>query len=133
MKMKKCLLLLLSLSLLFSLLSIGVAADTHDHSSSTTTAEKTVFGIWETGDFISLCIAAVVLVVVIVLCIVKRKKLAEALRAYRSEMKKITWFSWKNVVRCTVFVLIAVVAIAVVVGLLDFVFFELQALLAEMK
>ena len=133
MKMKKCLLLLLSLSLLFSLLSIGVAADTHDHSSSTTTAEKTVFGIWETGDFISLCIAAVVLVVVIVLCIVKRKKLVEALRSYRSEMKKITWYSWKNVVRGTVFVLIAVVAIAVVVGLLDFVFFELQALLAEMK
>ena len=128
MKMKKCLLLLLSLSLLFSLLSIGVAADTHDHSSSTTTAEKTVFGIWETGDFISLCIAAVVLVVVIVLCIVKRKKLVEALRSYRSEMKKITWYSWKNVVRGTVFVVVCVLVIGVIVGLLDFSFFKLQSL-----
>lgn len=132
MNLKRCLLLLLTLCICFSLLSIGVAAaDDHDHS--TTTAEKTVFGIWALGDFISLCIAAAVLVVVIVLCIVKRKKVAEALRAYRSEMKKITWYSWKNVVRGTVFVLVCMLVIAVVAGLLDFVFFELQALLAEMK
>ena len=115
MKMKKCLLLLLSLSLLFSLLSIGVAA------ADESTTGTGVFGTnWSVGEFVSLCI-------------VKRKKLVEALRSYRSEMKKITWYSWKNVVRGTVFVLVAVVAIAVVVGLLDFVFFELQALLAEMK
>ena len=128
MKMKKCLLLLLSLSLLFSLLSIGVAA------ADESTTGTGVFGTnWSVGEFVSLCIAAAVLLVVAVLCIVKRKKLVEALRSYRSEMKKITWYSWKNVVRGTVFVLVAVVAIAVVVGLLDFVFFELQALLAEMK
>ena len=88
---------------------------------------------FELGEFISLAIAAALLVLVIVLCIVKRKKLVEALRAYRSEMKKITWFSWKNVVRCTVFVLVAVVAIAAVVGLLDFVFFQLQAALIATK
>ncbi len=125
MSMKKCVLLLLTLSLLFSLFSIGVAA-----------AEEStgVFGSnMSVGDFVSLCIAGVVLVIVIVLCIVKRKKLVEALRAYRSEMKKITWYSWKNVVRGTVFVLVCVLVIAVVVGLLDFVFFELQTLLAETK
>ena len=127
MSMKKCVLLLLTLSLLFSLFSIGVAA----HEEDTATG---VFGTnMSVGDFVSLCIAGVVLVVAIVLCIVKRKKLIEALRAYRSEMKKITWYSWKNVVRGTVFVLVCVLVIAVVVGLLDFVFFELQALLAEMK
>ena len=125
MSMKKCVLLLLTLSLLFSLFSIGAAA-----------AEEStgVFGTsMSVGDFVSLCIAGVVLVIVIVLCIVKRKKLVEALRAYRSEMKKITWYSWKNVVRGTVFVLVCVLVIAVVVGLLDFVFFELQTLLAETK
>ena len=86
-----------------------------------------------TFTFVSLVVAGIVLVVVAVVCIVKREALAEALRAYRSEMKKITWYSWKNVVRGTVFVLVCVLVIAVVVGLLDFVFFELQALLAEMK
>ena len=127
MSMKKCVLLLLTLSLLFSLFSIGVAA----HEEDTATG---VFGTnMSVGDFVSLCIAGVVLVIVIVLCIVKRKKLVEALRAYRSEMKKITWYSWKNVVRGTVFVLVCVLVIAVVVGLLDFVFFELQTLLAETK
>ncbi|MBO7169838.1 MAG: preprotein translocase subunit SecE [Clostridia bacterium] len=127
MSMKKCVLLLLTLSLLFSLLSIGVAA--HEEEAATG-----VFGSnMSVGDFVSLCIAGVVLVIVIVLCIVKRKKLVEALRAYRSEMKKITWYSWKNVVRGTVFVLVCVLVIAVVVGLLDFVFFELQTLLAETK
>ena len=127
MSMKKCVLLLLTLSLLFSLFSIGVAAHEEDAATG-------VFGTnMSVGDFVSLCIAGVVLVVAIVLCIVKRKKLIEALRAYRSEMKKITWYSWKNVVRGTVFVLVCVLVIAVVVGLLDFVFFELQTLLAETK
>ena len=131
MKMKKCLLLLLSLSLLFTLLSINVFA-----AEETTTTTKTdgVFGTsMSVGDFVSLCILGAALIVVIVLCIVKRKKLVEALRAYRSEMKKITWYSWKNVVRGTVFVLVCVLVIAVVVGLLDFVFFELQTVLTEMK
>ena len=131
MKMKKCLLLLLSLSLLFTLLSINVFA--HEETTTTTKTDG-VFGTsMSVGDFVSLCILGVALIVVIVLCIVKRKKLVEALRAYRSEMKKITWYSWKNVVRGTVFVLVSILVIAVVVGLLDFVFFELQTLLAEMK
>ena len=125
MNAKKCLVLFLAICLSFSVLSLAVAAED--------TAEETrILGL-ELGNFISLAIAVALLVVAIVLCIVKRKKLVEALRAYRSEMKKITWFSWKNVVRCTVFVLVAVVAIAAVVGLLDFIFFQLQRVLTEMK
>lgn len=126
MNAKKCLVLFLAICLSFSVLSIAVGAED--------AAEKDTFLLgFSTGEFISLAIAAALLVVAVVLCIVKRKKLAEALRAYRSEMKKITWFSWKNVVRCTVFVVITVVAIAAVVGLLDFVFFQLQRVLTEMK
>ena len=125
MNAKKCLVLFLAICLSFSVLSLAVAAED--------TAEKTLILGLEVGNFISLAIAAALLVVAIVLCIVKRKKLVEALRAYRSEMKKITWFSWKNVVRCTVFVLVAVVAIAAVVGLLDFIFFQIQRVLTEMK
>ena len=127
MNVKKCLVLFLAICLSFSVLSLVVAAED-------TTATKDTFLLGFTlGEFISLAIAAAMLLLIIVLCIVKRKKLVEALRAYRSEMKKITWFSWKNVVRCTVFVLVAVVAIAAVVGVLDFVFFQFQRVLTEMK
>ena len=122
--MKKSLVLFLAFCLTLSLFTLVTgAADGNG-----------VFGTkLSVGTFVSLCIAGGLVLIAVVLCIVKRQKLAEALRAYRSEMKKITWYSWKNVVRGTVFVLVAVVAIAAVVGLLDFVFFELQHLLAEMK
>ena len=128
MNVKKCLVLFLTICLAFSVLSLAVAAE-----DTATTTDKTFLLGLELGDFISLAIAVALLLVAIVLCIVKHKKLAEALRAYRSEMKKITWFSWKNVVRCTVFVLVTVVAIAAVVGVLDYVFFQLQRVLVEMK
>ena len=82
-----------------------------------------------TFALVSLIVGGVALIAVIVLCIVKREKLVESLRAYRSEMKKITWFPWKSVVRCTVFVIVAILATALVVGLLDIVFFESQYLL----
>ena len=128
MNMKKCLLLALTLCFTFSLLTIGVSAT----NANTATAATGVFGTsWSVGEFVSLCIGAGLILLAVVLCIIKRKKLAEALRSYRSEMKKITWYSWKNVVRGTVFVLVAVVVIAVVVGLLDFVFFELQHVLTK--
>ncbi len=126
MNVKKCLVLFLAICLSFSVLSIAVAAE------DTATEDTFLLG-FTTGEFISLAIAVALLILAAVLCIVKRKRLAEALRAYKSEMKKITWFSWKNVVRCTVFVVISVVAIAAVVGLLDFVFFQLQRILTEMK
>ena len=126
MKTKKSLVLfLISCLLLSSLLCLGVAAEDGE--------TKGIFGNMSTGAIVSLCIGAALVVLIVVLCIVKRQKVVEGCRAYRSEMKKITWYSWKNVVRGTVFVLVCVLIIAVVVGLLDFVFFELQTVLAEMK
>ena len=84
----------------------------------------------DTFTLVSLIIGGVLLIVVAVLCIIKREKLLETVRAYKSEMKKVTWYPWKSVWRSTVFVLVAVAATAVVVGMLDLVFFELQHLLA---
>ena len=127
MNVKKCLVLFLTICLCFSLLSVAVFA--HD---DTTKEENLVLGL-EVGEFVSLAIAVALLIAAAVVCIIKREKLKEALRAYKSEMKKITWYSWKNVVRCTIFVVVAVVAIAGVVGRLDFVFFQLQRVLTEMK
>ena len=117
---KKITVLLLALCFTLSLFTIGASA----------ADGKGVFGTnMSTFTFVSLIIAAVLIVVAVVLCIVKRAALAEALKAYKSEMKKITWYSWKNVVRGTVFVVISVLVIALVVGLLDIVFFEAQHLL----
>ncbi|MBQ9778326.1 MAG: preprotein translocase subunit SecE [Clostridia bacterium] len=115
--------LLLALALTVSLFTLAVGAE---DAAEATGVLGTNFTL---GEFISLAIAALALIVVIVLCIVKRKKLVEALHAYKSEMKKITWFSRKNTVRCTVFVVVSVVVLAIVIGLLDIVFFEAQNLL----
>ena len=115
MKAKKSLILFLVSCLCLTLcFGLGVAAEDGANDGM------------DTFTLVSLIIAGVVLVGVIVLCIVKRAKLMEALRAYKSEMKKITWFPWKSVWRCTVLVLVVVAAVAVLVGLLDLVFFEGQ-------
>ena len=122
MKTKKSLVLfLISCLLLLSTLCLGVAAEDGE--------SKGIFGKMTTGGIVSLCIGVALLILVVVLCIVKRAKVAESCRAYRSEMKKITWFPFRDTVRCTLFVLVAIVATAVVVGLLDFTFFQLQNLL----
>ena len=121
--MKKALVLFLTLCLALPLFTVAAGAED---------AATGVFGSsLSVGAFVSLCIAAALLIVLVVVCIVKRAKLMEALRAYKSEMKKITWYSWKNVVRGTVFVVVCVLVIGVVVGLLDFSFFKLQSLAAK--
>ncbi len=118
---QKLLVLLLTIALCLSTLTLCVGAEDGEG----------VFGSkMSTFTFVSLLVAAGVLVIITVVCIIKRKAVAEGLRAYRSEMKKITWFSWQNVVRCTVFVLVCLVAIGAVVAGLDFAFFNLQKLAA---
>ena len=112
--------LLLTLCLCLSLFTLAVGAEDGTGVFHTNMS---------TFTFVSLIVLGVVIITVTVLCIIKREKLVEALRAYKSEMKKITWFSWKNVVRCTVFVVVSVVILATVIGLLDIVFFEAQHLL----
>ncbi len=118
MKAKKNLVAFLICCLCLSLtFCLGVAAEDGDGNGMSTFA------------LVSLIVGGVALIAVIVLCIVKRKRIIESLRAYRSEMKKITWYSWKSVVRSTVFVIVVVLATALLVGLLDVVFFESQHLL----
>ena len=124
MKAKKMLALFLVCCLMIStFLCLGVsAADGADAAKE---------GM-STFALVSLIIGGVVLVVVVVLCIVKREKLAESLRAYKRELKNVTWFSWKNVVRCTVFVIVSIVVVAAVIGLLDYAFFQGQYLLVDL-
>ena len=117
---QKILVLLLTLCLTLSAFTLVAGAEDGDG----------VFGTnMHVFTFASLIVAAVLIVVVVVVCIIKRQAVSEGLKAYKSEMKKITWYSRKNVIRGTIFVLVSVLVIAVVVGLLDIVFFEAQHLL----
>ena len=52
----------------------------------------------------------------------KKGKMKEAWRGFKSELKKIVWSSKNDVKKNTIVVVVAVIAIAVVVGLLDFAF-----------
>ena len=65
-------------------------------------------------------IAAIVIVVaIVVLCVVFRKKLAKALRVYKSEIKKIVWLPWPQTRKSTILVLIVMLVCAAVICLLD--------------
>ena len=124
MKVKKSLaLFLVSCLVLCAFFCLGVAAE----DGADTASEG-----MSTFTLVSLIVGGVVLLAVIVLCIVKREKLAESLRAYKRELKNVTWFSWKNVWRCTVFVIVSVLVVAAVIGLLDYVFFQGQYLLVDL-
>ena len=123
MKAKKSLaLFLVSCLILCAFFCLGVAAE--DGAASENFIDR-----MGTFNFVSLIVLAVVVVVVAVLCVVKREKVVEGVRAYKSEMKKITWFPWKSVWRNTVLVLVVVLVTALLVGLLDIAFFEMQYLL----
>ena len=109
---KKILVLLLTLCLAISVFTIGVSAE--DGAAATG-----VFGTnMDTFTFVSLIVAGVLLIAALVICIIKRKAVIAGIKAYKSEFKKITWYSGKNVVRETVFVIVSMVVIALVVGLL---------------
>jgi len=124
MKAKKALILFLTLCLAFStVLCLGVSAED---------AEETASKGLSTGSIVSLCIAGALIIAAVVLCIVKREKVKESLKSYKSEMKKITWFPKKQVWASTLFVIVSVLAISAVIGLLDYAFFQGQNLLVKL-
>lgn len=122
MKARKAVILFLTLCLVVgAALCLGVSAEDVEEAAG---ASKL-----STGALVSLIIGGVLIIVAVVLCIVKREKLKEALKAYKREMKNITWYSKKQVVASTVFVVVSVLAIALVIGMLDYAFFQGQYLL----
>ena len=118
MKARKSLILfLVSCLTLLMVSTLGVAA-----------ADANTNKGMSTFTLVSLIILGVVVIAVTVFCIIRRHQVAESLRAYKSEMKKITWYPWKSVWRNTVLVVVVVLATAVVIGLLDLVFFYAQGI-----
>ena len=52
----------------------------------------------------------------------KKSKIADAWKGFKSEVKKIVWPSWKQVLKNTFVVLVIVVICAVIIGALDYAF-----------
>ncbi len=52
----------------------------------------------------------------------KKGKLKDAWRGFKSEVKKIVWPSWKQVLKNTLIVLVVVVICAIIIGALDYAF-----------
>ena len=52
----------------------------------------------------------------------KKGKLKEAWRGFKSEVKKVVWPSWKQVLKNTGIVLVVVLICALMIGALDFAF-----------
>ena len=97
------------------------AATTTTSSSTTTTNGPTLIEI--IIPLAILVVAVVVLVVVFFGLPKYRTKTLAFCRSIKSECGKVSWYSWKNTRKGTVVVVICVVALAIVIGLLDWLFF----------
>ena len=136
----------LSLLLMFSLASVSVFAETDTEAvteivtdpvtepEETTEAAETTGATAETTGaveeskglgtqaIINLAVGGVLLVVLVILCIKFRNKIPEWFRSVKSECKKIVWCPKDQLKNSTIVVLITIIALAVVIGLLDFAF-----------
>ena len=52
----------------------------------------------------------------------KKGKMKAAWKGFKSELKKIVWPSWKQVLKNTLVVLTVVISFAIVIGALDYAF-----------
>ena len=147
-KMKRSALsLILAVVLMFSVFSVSVFAETetevdgteadvteteaitdgtttddgHDHDHDHEDEEEEKKGL-TTFDIVSLIILGVLIIVGAVYCIKNREKVGKFLRSLKSEFKKISWSSWRDVRKNTLVVVVVVVAVAIVIGGLDFLF-----------
>ena len=71
------------------------------------------------GEVIVLPVLVAILVATLVILLKNREKTATVIREYESEVKRITWLSWKDTKKSTAVVLIGLVACATVICFLD--------------
>ena len=109
---------------LFSIFSIGVFAEgeTTAAASVSGTAGADAEGKDLTGMIISLSILGVIVLVTAIFCIIKREKVGKFFRSLKSETKKVVWLPWDQVRKNSIVVIVVVVILAIVIGVLDFVF-----------
>lgn len=102
----------------------------HDHDDETEEEpEEKKLGV---SFFVSLGVLGVLIIVGVVFAIIKREKLKIWWSSIKSELKKIVWSSPEQVKKNSIVVIVFVVALAVAIGLLDFVFFRGIAALSNL-
>ena len=119
--------MMLTLALMFSVFSVPAFAHEETSSAAATTGdghnhEEEESNLVET--IVSLCIIGAIVVIIAAYCIIKREKVGKFVRSIKSEMKKIVWFSWKDTRKNSIVVIVAVVLIALCIGILDLAFHE---------
>ena len=90
----------------------------HNHGDEEETEDEG----FTTSDLVLLIIFVVVVIAVAIICIIKREKVGKFFRGLKSEFKKIVWSPWNQVRKNTIVVIVMVIALAAVIGLLDFLF-----------
>ena len=104
--------------ILAALIYLSIAAIPFLNSVENSSKEG-FLGILTVGEIIVLGVMAAILIAVVIVLIKKREKTASVVREYESEVKRITWLSWKDTKKSTVVVLIGLVVCATVISLLD--------------
>lgn len=108
------------------------AGHDHDHDHDDETEEEPEEKNLGVGFFVSLGVLGVLIIVGVVFAIIKREKLKIWWGSIKSELKKIVWSSPEQVKKNSIVVIVFVVALAVAIGLLDFVFFRGIAALSNL-
>ncbi|MBO4277931.1 MAG: preprotein translocase subunit SecE [Clostridia bacterium] len=85
--------------------------------------------------WITLFVIIILIIVAVILARTKTKfgqKIAKFFRDYKSEIQKISWYSPKETAKATGVVLVFLIALAVAIGVLDFLFTKGIELLANL-
>ena len=90
----------------------------HDHEDEKEEEKKGM----STFDIVSLAILGVLIVVGVIYCLKNKEKVGKFLRSLKSEFKKISWSSWRDVRKNTLVVLVVVIAVAILIGVVDVLF-----------
>ena len=109
-------------------------------TTGSTTTGSTTTGSDNKGDngdkdytgIINLCVGAVILIVLAILCIKFRAKIPAWWKGLKSECGKITWCPKDKMKKNTFVVIIIIIAIAAIIGVLDFVFSKGLVLLRDL-
>ena len=102
--------------------SEAVTDDGHDHDHDETATETEEKEGMSTFDIVSLAILAALIVAGVIYCLKNKEKVGKFLRSLKSEFKKISWSSWRDVRKNTLVVLIVVIAVAILIGVVDVLF-----------
>ena len=76
----------------------------------------------QTSLIVNAAIVGAIILIIVALVIKFRKKLGDFLRSVKSELGKIVWASKENTRKSFLVVIVVAIAVAIIIGLIDFAF-----------